>query len=233
MIEWFTAPGSGPFTVALLVMLGLALTELLALLTGFSLGDAVDEFVVSHAELDTLGQAPTGMETTAGGDGHGTVGRFLAWLYVGKVPVLMLLIVFLTVFGLLGLSAQELLRAGFGAALPSVLAAPAVLLASLPIVRLCAGGLARIMPREESSAVDPSEFIGRTAVVVGGTARVGIPAQARLSDRHGTDHYVMVEPDNAGESFATGARVLLVRQTGGGRFTVIDTPNGALLDEKP
>ena len=67
VIEWFTASGSAPFTVALLVMLGLTAVELVSLLTGVSLNDAVDEFVVPHAELPTVADAPTGMEVTSSG----------------------------------------------------------------------------------------------------------------------------------------------------------------------
>lgn len=230
MIDWFVAEGSAPFTVALLVMLGIAVTELLALLTGFSLGDAIDEFVVSHAELEPMGNASTtGMEAT-GAEVQGVLGRLLAWLHVGKVPVLMLLVVLLTVFGLAGLTVQGVLRGTLGFALPAAVAAPLVFIGSLPVLRVCARVLARLMPRDESSAVDPVEFVGRTALVVAGTARVGLPAQARLVDRHGTDHYVLVEPDEPDRAFSQGETVLLVRQTGGGRFAVIANPNSALID---
>ena len=39
VIDWFLAPGSGPFVVALLVMLGLALVEVVALVSGVGLND--------------------------------------------------------------------------------------------------------------------------------------------------------------------------------------------------
>jgi hypothetical protein len=231
VIEWLTAPGSTPFTVALLVMLGLTVVELVSLLTGVSLNDAVDELVVPHADLETVGDAPTGMEVTSP-DGPNVVGRFLAWLYVGTVPVLMVFIVFLTVFGLIGLFAQHLLRAVLGAALPGIVAAPIVAVACLPVVRACTGGLARVLPRDESSAVDAATFVGRTALVTGGDARVGMPAQARLTDQFGTTHYVLVEPEDAEDTFPIGSLVLLLRQTGGGRFSAIANPNAALVDRE-
>jgi hypothetical protein len=231
VIEWFTAPGSAPFTVALLVMLGLTAIELASLLTGVSVSDAVDELVVTHADVHTVGDAPTGMEVTSP-DGPGAVGRFLAWLYVGTVPVLMVFIVFLTIFGLIGLFAQHLLRSMMGAALPAIVAAPIVAIACLPVVRVCTGGLARVMPRDETSAVDAATFVGRTAVVTGGAARAGMPAQARLTDQFGTTHYVLVEPEDAEDTFPTGSLVLLLRQTGGGRFSAIANPNAALVDRE-
>jgi hypothetical protein len=231
VIEWFTAPGSAPFTVALLVMLGLTAIELASLLTGVSVSDAVDELVVTHVDVQTVGDAPTGMEVTSP-DGPSMVGRFLAWLYVGTVPVLMVFIVFLTIFGLIGLFAQHLLRSMLGAALPAIVAAPIVAVLCLPVVRACTGGLARVLPRDETSAVDAATFVGRTAVITGGAARVGLPAQARLTDQFGTTHYVLVEPEDAEDTFPTGSLVLLLRQTGGGRFSAIANPNAALVDRE-
>lgn len=167
-MAWLAASGNGPFAVAILVMLGLTLVELVTLVTGFSVNDLVDEFVVSHAGLET--SAPTGMETTTA-EAQGIIGRFLSWLYVGRVPVLMVLIVWLTVFGVTGLVLQNGLRAVVGGALPAALAGPGVFVLTLPLVRAAVGGLARIIPRDESSAVSPDSFVGRTALVAGGTAR--------------------------------------------------------------
>lgn len=229
-MSWLSAAGNAPFVIALLVMAGLALVELIALFTGFSLNDMVDELVIPHAGIETLGDAATGMETSL--EAQGVIGRFLAWMYVGKVPVLMVLIVLLTVFGIGGLVLQGALRGAIGFALPGVIAAPLVLLGALPLVRAVTAGIARLMPRDESSAVDPREFIGRTARIVSGTARAGLPAEARLSDRFGTDHHVLVEPEDAADSFIAGSVVLLVRQTGGGRFSVIANPNDVLVDQE-
>lgn len=227
-MDWMTAAGNTPFSIALLIMVGLALVELLALVTGFSVNDVVDDFVAGHLEA-TAGSG-TGMEATGHGEGSSVVGRFLAWLHIGRVPVLMILIVFLTTFGLVGLVGQGIVHAVLGRTLPALLAAPAALLAALPVVRAVTGVLARLMPREETSAVDVATLVGRTAVVTGGTARSGMPAQARVRDSFGTEHYVLVEPEDEGVAFATGTVVLLVRQQAGGRFTVIDNPNAALVD---
>lgn len=230
MTDWLTAPGNAPFAVALLVMVGLAIVELIAVTTGVSVNDAVDELIVPHAGAETLGDAPTGMEATAGGDADGMISRFLAWLYIGKVPVLMVLVVFLTVFGMSGLILQQLLRGLTGVALPAIVAAPIVVIACLPLVRVCTAGLARLLPRDETNAVDVATFVGRTARLVGGSARAGLPAQGRLTDTFGTTHYVMIEPEDARETLPADSLVLLVRQTGGGRFAAIANPNAALAD---
>ncbi len=228
-MEWFTAVGNGPFAVAILIMFGLTAVEMVALFTGFSVNDMVDEFVVSHSGLGAADGAHSGMEATHA-EAQGVFGRFLSWLYVGHVPVLMVLIVLLTVFGVIGMVGQGVLRSTLGFAAPAVLAAPAALFLSLPLVRAVNGGLARIMPRDETSAVSPESFIGRTAVIAGGAARRGLPAQARLVDQFGTTHYLMVEPDDADEVLPDGEVVLVVKQIGGARFAVIRNPNAALVD---
>ena len=87
-----------------------------------------------------------------------------------------------------------------------------VFLVSLPAVRLLGGIAAKIIPKDETDAVSERSFIGRTATIVLGTARAGSPAQAKLTDKNGTVHYVMVEPDVTGGQFETGDSVLLVSQ---------------------
>lgn len=234
MIEYFTAPGSVPFSIALLVMLGLLLFEVAALLIGFGANDVIDDFVISNIDLpeEPWGGSPdmsTGIEGSGAPEGGSAFGRMLAWLYIGKLPILMVLAIFLTIFGVTGLVAQSLLRQSFGLAVPGIIAAPAVFFATLPLVRWCCGGLSRIMPREESSAISTATFVGRTATVTGGDARQDLPAQARLTDRFGTTHYILVEPEDHDQVLANGTLVLLVRQING-RFSAIPNPNAALAD---
>lgn len=231
-MEWVGLAGNAPFVIALLVMFGLAAVELTALLVGFSVNDAIDSFFVPHSHIDLpQGDVPQGLDTVLA-DGPGVLARFLAWLYIGKVPVLMVLIVLLTVFGLAGLIAQGIVHSLTGTLVPAIIAAPLVLIAVLPIVRACAAGIHRIMPADETSAVNPSSFIGRTAFITNGVARTGLPADARLLDQFGTEHHVLVEPEDAGQSFAAGQVVLLVRHSGSGRFAVIANPNDALIDSE-
>jgi hypothetical protein len=219
MIEWFTAPGSAPFTAALLLMFGLALVEVVALLTGLGVHEAIDDFVTSSAGLEAAAATPDGITAV---EASSLVGRALAWFYFGRVPALVILIVFLTLFGLIGLVLQGFVRDVLGAALPAIAAVPLVALASLPAVRWVSGGLARVLPRDETSAVDPWTFIGATAEVVGpGRASVGTPAQARLVDPFGTEHYLLVEPLEAGAVFEPGALVRLAYETKGGRYAAL------------
>ncbi len=84
------------------------------------------------------------------------------------------------------------------------------------------------MPSDETEAVSTEEFIGVVAVITVGMAAENSPAQARLKDRFGQTHYVMVEPENADETYSAGERVLIVRKAGAA-FRVIDV--GPLGDD--
>ncbi|AJR24152.1 MULTISPECIES: YqiJ family protein [Sphingobium] len=136
----------------------------------------------------------------------------LGWLGVGRLPLLMLLAIFLALFGMIGLIGQHLLLDLTGAMLPPLIAAPAALIASLPATGLAARRLAPLLPRDQSSAVPLDALTGSFARIVTGVARSGSPARARVEDAYGQAHYVMVEPDNSGQTLEEGETILLVRR---------------------
>lgn len=154
----------------------------------------------------------------------------LQWLNLGRLPLLMLLVVFLLSFGVLGLMGQRLVAALIGQPAPWFLAAPLALAAALPTTRAAGRVFARYLPTEETTAVDRDTLVGRMAVVVTGEAAAGSPAQARARDAHGQPHYVMVEPDAPEDVFAEGETVVLVRRAGATFFAIRGGP--ALQDAR-
>lgn len=226
MFEFLSAPENLPFTVALTVMFGIALLEGVATLLGFGLSNALDALLPDTDVTLGVELEPGVMPDI---DSPSAISRFLGWLRIGEVPVLMLLIIFLTGFGLVGLALQSFLANIIGSLLPGVIVAiPAVFIA-LPIVRLLGGLLNSIMPKDETDAVAESSLVGRIATITLGTARAGSPAEAKVRDVHGTTHYVMVEPDSDGNEFSSGKSVLLIKKQGA-VFKAIDNPNPALVD---
>lgn len=182
MLEVIASPANLPFSVALLVMLMIGAVEALGL-------GASAVHIDLHSDM-------------AGGD-------LLGWLGVGRVPLLMLLVVFLALFGLAGLAIQQ-----FAGPLPLWMATPAAAAAALPLTGLGARGLARIMPGDETTAISIDSLVGRRGTITIGTARRGSPAQARVSDIHGQVHYVMVEPYDDDHSIGEGETVRLDRREG-------------------
>ncbi len=187
MLAFLLAEGNFAFVVAVVLMLLIGLVQ--------AVGFGVDMDSDLHVE----------------GDLHFD---FLSWLGVGRLPLLMLIVIFLAIFGIGGLALQQLLRDLAGGPLPTLAAVPAVGIAALPVTGVAARLLAPILPRDFTTAVPLDVLVGSGAQIVTGRASSGSPARARAEDHHGQVHYIMVEPDNAGQVFEEGERVLLVRREG-------------------
>ena len=168
--------------------------------------------LIGAVEAVGLGAGSFGADLEVDADTSG--GDLLAWLGVGRVPLLVLLVAFLAIFGTLGLAGQQVAAALLGGPVTPWIAAPVAALASLPITGIAARGLARVLPQDETTAIELDDLVGRSATVVTGRAEHGSPARARIEDRHGQPHYLMVEPDRPGPTFREGDPVLLVRREG-------------------
>lgn len=224
MSEFLLATENLPFTIALTVMLGIACLEGVTILMGFALSGILDA-LLPDLDFDFEVDLYSELESPS------PFFRILGWLRIGKVPMLMLLIVFLTGFGLIGLALQLLIDSSLGFLVPSWLISIPALLLALPVVRVFGGALNRFMPNDETEAVSVDSLVGRVATITLGTATWKSPAEARVQDIHGLTHYVMVEPDVEGENFIAPSAVLLVRNAGA-VFKVIANPNAALVDDE-
>ena len=202
---FLTAAPNLPFAVALALMLLLAGFEVFGLVFGAS---------ISHW-LDGLHHGPD-IDLHHGIDAdHGSIAdSLLGWFHVGRVPVLALLVIFLTAFGTIGLTLQALADSVVGHLVPMLPASAAALPLALLGVRGAGGAIARILPRDETTAISQDALVGRSAVIVLGEARRNSPAQARATDRHGQVHYFMVEPAEVDDCLVAGEPLFLVSRVG-------------------
>lgn len=219
MGEVFSAPENMAFSVSLAVMLILALIEGVGMLLGAGLSSFIDGLL---PDVDIDVDAPD-MSTP------GMMSQFLGWLFVGKVPFLVILILFLTSFGVSGLILQSVALGLMGFMFPALLAVPTAIAIALPSTRISAALMARVLPKDETEAVSGDSFVGRVATITTGHARPGYPAQARLSDQYGQSHYVMVEPTEG--QLEQGSEVLLIKKKGN-VFLVIENTNINLVDHE-
>ena len=72
-MEWLLAPEVRPFAIALAILLGLLLIEVVSMFGGLSAGSVLDKALEGD------------------GDGDGWLAGALGWLNVGRVPVMVLL----------------------------------------------------------------------------------------------------------------------------------------------
>jgi hypothetical protein len=195
------SPETWPFGAALATLVGLT---------------AIEGTAVLFAQSPSPGLDGLGLE------------RALGWLHLGRVPILVLLILFLAGFSVSGYAVQAMAGTLFGSLLPWWLASLPAALTGMCCVRAIGGLLARLLPDNETTAVSEQSLVGRTAMVTQGIARTGMAAQTKVRDASGGLHYVLVEPDIAAETFAEGDSVLLVRKTGA-RYYGIRNPHPELL----
>lgn len=212
--------GNAPFVVAIGLMVAIGVLEGLALMMGFGLSEAADHLLVTHFAIDHV---------DSGGGGATVFGQFLGWLHVGRVPLLVLLVLFLMGFGIIGLALQGLLGATIGYLLPAPLAAILVAPAALPFVRTTGGLIGRYFPHDETTAISEVDFIGRVATVTGAEASAGNAAEARLVDESGQPHYLRVEPDDSQQRLVRGDAVLIVSRASGSLYRAIPNPRPDLL----
>ncbi len=219
MWGFLTAGQNLPFTVALMVMVLIGIVEMVGLMMGGGVSAMIESALPdTDIHLDTPDL-----------DGHDTLGALLSWLRVGAVPILVLLVIFLTAFGTIGLAVQGVSHDLLGMLWPGWLVALPAFMLALPCMRWAGGLIGKVMPKDETSAVSRDSLVGRVATIMLGTAATGSAAQAKVKDAFQQDHYVMVEPDNEGESFPQGKQVLLVRR-GGAIYFAIGDVNSSLLD---
>lgn len=161
--------------------------------------------------IEAIGLGGSAVELDLGVEADG-VGHWLGWLGIGRVPVLVVLVVFLALFGLAGVTLQLVLTEIFGAPMGPLPASLAATLAALPFTGVAARALGRILPRDETTAIPLEALAGRIGTITLGEARRHSPARARVEDRHGQAHYVMIEPDNDDQVLREGQQVLLVHR---------------------
>lgn len=230
MLDFLLQPENIAFSVALALMLGIAILEGVMTVLGAGLSGLLDNLLPESLQADFDLDLDSELDGTAlEAASPSALSKLLGWLCVGRVPILVLLVAFLLSFGLAGVLIQKVTFLVAGGLLPGWLAWIPALGLALPPTRWMGRAVARIIPSDESSAVSVDSFIGRTAVITLGTARAGAPAQARLKDQHGQSHYVMVEPDNSDQELVSGMTVLLVRRVNS-TFLAIENTSAALAD---
>ncbi len=208
MWELFTHSSNLFFSVSLCLMFLLGIVECLLLIIGSTSQGFLDQFIpdqlleTHHPDLE--------LNTD-----HGLFVQLLDWLYLGRIPVLVWLIIFLTTYALFGFIIQAIYFNFTQSYFPIWLIAPACLFLCMPIVRIVAALVGKVIPQDETTAIYSDELIGRTALIILGDAKQNYPAQAKVVDQFGQTHYILVEPE-LDITFQQGQNVILTQRTKNG-----------------
>lgn len=223
------APQLAPFTLALGILALIAFLEVVSVLMGAGISSVVDSVLPEidadlDVEVDVDLDAEASPQIAPETGGGNFIIAVLAWLSVGKVPALIVFAAFCFAFGVAGIVLQNAMGNTLGFMLPAWMAAIPAFILALPLTRWIGRGLARIMPKEVTSAVSTETFVGRLATIIRGVARQGSPAEAKLTDSEGHTHYLLVAPLEAGMAFERGEEVLIIEQSGA-TYLAIPDPN--------
>ncbi|MDJ0933862.1 MAG: DUF1449 family protein [Kiloniellales bacterium] len=209
-LDFFLAPQNGPFTVAAVITLVIAIVQFLSLLLGLGVTEALDE-LMPDVDADVDADADIDADLDLGEPG--ILEQLFGWLNAGRVPMLVLLIIFLTSFAGTGYVVQAF-ATGFIGLLPSILVGPLAFAAALPTTRGASRVLGRVLPKDETYAITPEDLVGEIATVTLGPVERETAGKAKVMDAHGNLHFVRVRSARPDTSFDIGAEILLVRREG-------------------
>jgi len=199
MWELFIHPSNFIFSVSLCLMLLFGILELILLLLGGGSQSFLEQFLPD--DFTSAQHAEIGIDAD-----QSLFSLVLDWLYLGRVPLFVWLIIFLTFI------IQSIFHHFTADFFSAWIIAPACLFISMPVVRYSTMIMAKILPQDETTAIYSEELIGRTAVIILGEAKINSPAEAKVKDQFGQMHYVLVEPEQ-NEIFHQGQSVVLTQKT--------------------
>ncbi len=181
------------FSCALGAVLTLLILEVAGMVFGLSLLSLVDD--PAEAELDTT----SGIELAS-------------WLALDRLPFMVWLVLLLTSFGIAGYLLNFLslnFLTTYFSPLPVIVFA---LLIALLTTSQFGGFIARLLPRQESSATTTEDLVGTVGYITLGVARPSNPAEGKFTDSFGQPHYLLVEPIETNEQFSQGEQILLIKK---------------------
>ena len=183
------------FSCALGIVLALFILEMAGMFFGVSLLGLIDDQAALDADADSSGFT-----------------EFGSWLALDRVPLLVWLVLLLTTFGIAGLAfnflSLTLLNTYFARWLITLLA----VVAGLFFTARFGTVIARLLPKQESSATTADELVGTVGHITVGVARQNSPAEGKFVDAHGQPHYLLVEPIEPDEQFSQGEKILLIQK---------------------
>lgn len=213
MFEFLIADINTPFAIALSCVIALGFLEGVGMLIGLSIMNLMDQ--ISPFEMDIE------VDTNLSGQG---ITPLLGWLCLNRLPLLVWIVLFLTSFSIAGYSYNYAILANSSIELPTFISSIFALTAAVFATRWIGRPLARLMPKNESSAVSNESFLGLVAKITIGTAKQNSPAQAVLVDQFNQKHYVLVAPESSGDEFTQTEQVVLVEKTENHWLAVKFTP---------
>lgn len=197
-LEFLLLPQNILYSITLAICMGLFLIEVLSLVLGFGLDEIFDNIINIDTDLD----ADFDINSMS-------FSGILSWIGFGKVPFIIVLVLFLGSFGLSGIILQSIVYNILGLLLPKMILAPIAFITCLPITSIISRKLSKFIPDDESTSVNLEDLVGSKAIITLGKATLEMSAEAKVEDHYGKTHYIRVIPDVNQPTFIEGDTVIL------------------------
>ncbi|AQS37745.1 Protein of unknown function (DUF1449) [Shewanella psychrophila] len=205
MVDFLLTQANLPFTLSLAFVFLLGAFEAFSLCIGYSLVGALDDWAPSDVDIDS--------DVDGLGGGSGLTG-IAGWLCLDRLPLLIWFVLVLVSFSITGYISNYISLAISHELLPQSATLPIALFFTAFSCRYIGVLVARILPKNESSAVSIDVLLGSVGTVTIGCAIKGNPSEALVKDQYQQKHYVLVEPELPGIEFNPGTQVVLLRREG-------------------
>lgn len=195
MLSFFLSDANFWFSCALGIVVALFVMEVVGTLMGVSLLGLADD----QADFDA--DAATGSLTA-----------LASWLSLDRLPLMVWLVIMLTSFGIIGILTNLVSQSAIGGHFPVFIVVIVAFIAALIITGRFGGMIARMLPKQESSATHSEQLVGTVGHITLGTARTNNPAEAKFLDAFDQPHYLLVEPIEPEDIFQQGDKVVLIKK---------------------
>ena len=190
----FLAPQMLPYSVAFLIFAIIGFLEFTSLLLGWAVFGFLDDMMISnHSDIQI--------------EPSSSISGFFGYINPQKVPFSMVLLSFFFIFSFIGTLFQNI----FGL-LPLFITLPIVIILTIIALRHITNIIGKILPNESTDVVSTDSFIGKKAIILDPKSQRDLPARAKITDIHGSNHYIRVEPLQEKETFIEADEVIVMEK---------------------
>jgi hypothetical protein len=203
MIDYLLADYNTPFLIAFSFVAAVMVLEVGSLLIGAGLSQIIDN-LFDATDVGIGADSDADVEIN-----DNFISKYIAWIKVKNVPLLILAVVYAASFSIIGYVGQSMLVRTIDNPAPTWVATMVAFVGAIPVYKMISEFLGAKMFKEVTTALSEKTFVGEIIEINTGTAKKGLPAEGKYKDQFGQLHYFMVEPENDTEQFEQGTKVQL------------------------
>lgn len=203
MLEFFIADQNMLFAVILAIVGIFAAIELIGMtFAGLDIAGLIDGiFPDIDIDLDIDADVDAGIAA-----------RVFGWLKYKEVPLIVALFIMMGSISIIGYTIQYIYWKPFGSYLSWWIPTLISLIPAIFITRYSTMLIGKFLTQTHSTAVSTDDLVGKLGYIIIGTAKKDTPAEAKVFDEYGHDHYIRVIPKDENKEFTKGTNIITVRR---------------------